>query len=333
MKRRTLIGNERPLLDIASFARRGPSERVSLIAAEVAHALRTARRSPEVVVKVSGGASTLPGVGAHLDYIGREGELEIETDDGLRISERGFKQQILKDWDLDLEERKGARQRAITTRRKAPKLVHNVVFSMPAGTPPEKVREAVHVFARERFALRHRYLMTLHTDQRQPHVHLVVKAVSEQGERLNIREATLREWRRDFASRLRELGVETNATDRSVRGVSKPHKTDGIHRAAMRRDSTHYRERVQTVADELGRGAVTPEAGQKKLTATRSAVVSGWNAVAEWLDVNGRPREALAVRKFVAQMLAPRTEKQWIADNLQKTLQKIRGRESPERSH
>ena len=120
MKRRIDRERERPLLDIASFARRGSSDRVTLIAAEVAHVIRTARYSPEVVVKVSGGASTLRGVGAHLDYIGREGELEIETDDGQRISERGFEQQILKDWDLDLEERRGARQRAITRSTRAP---------------------------------------------------------------------------------------------------------------------------------------------------------------------------------------------------------------------
>jgi hypothetical protein len=174
--------------------------------------------------------------------------------------------------------------------------------------------------------------MVLHTDQPQPHVHLVVKAVSEQGERLNVRKETLREWRRDFASRLRELGVEANATERAVRGVSKSSKTDGIHRAAMRRNSTHYRERVQTVADELRRGGVRPETGQAKLSATRSAVVSGWHAVADWLDVNGRREDALEVRKFVSRMPPPRTEKQQIASELQKILQQMRRRDEPERS-
>ena len=45
--------------------------------------------------------------------------------------------------------------------------------------------------------------MVLHTDEGHPHVHLVVKAVSEQGERLYIRKATLRGWRPTCASRLR----------------------------------------------------------------------------------------------------------------------------------
>jgi hypothetical protein len=37
------------------------------------------------------------------------------------------------------------------------------------------------------FALKYRYAFTLHTDDPDPHVHLVVRAVSEQGQRLNIR--------------------------------------------------------------------------------------------------------------------------------------------------
>jgi len=36
---------------------------------------------------------------------------------------------------------------------------------MPAGTPPEKVQAAVRNFAREEFALKHCYVMALHTDE------------------------------------------------------------------------------------------------------------------------------------------------------------------------
>jgi len=83
---------------------------------------------------------------------------------------------------------------------------------MPRGTPSPKLLAAVRDFAREEFALKHRYAMVLHTDQDHPHVHLVVKAMSEEGRRLNIRKATLWEWRRDFARHLRAHGVAANAT-------------------------------------------------------------------------------------------------------------------------
>ena len=58
------------------------------------------------------------------------------------------------------------------------------MFSMPPGTPPDKVLAAVKNFAREEFGLKHRYAMVLHTDEPHPHVHMVVKAMSERGVRL-----------------------------------------------------------------------------------------------------------------------------------------------------
>src|SRR5205807_8235010 len=76
---------------------------------------------------------------------------------------------------------------------RAPKLVHKIMLSMPPGTPPKGVLEAARNFAREEFALKHRYALVLHTGEPHPHVHLVVKAVSEQGVRPNIRKATVRE--------------------------------------------------------------------------------------------------------------------------------------------
>src|ERR1700683_3106434 len=209
-----------PLLDIASYARRGPGHRDRLSPAEVQQITRTVRRTPEVMVKVlSRGGQDLGAVRRHLDYLRLrdDGELELETDDGQRLSGEGASKDLLNDWDLDLEEHR--RQSDLDARRsRSPKLVHKLMFSMPTGTPPEKVLAAVKNFTREEFALKHRYAMVLHTDEPHPHVHVVLKAVSEQGQRLHIRKATLREWREQFAEYLRALGVPANATQRYVRG-------------------------------------------------------------------------------------------------------------------
>jgi MobA/VirD2-like, nuclease domain len=214
MRKRTVdLGAERPLLDIASYGRAGPATSRSLTQLEISHIRRTVTRVPEVMLKVSGGARTLQGVRTHFDYIGREGRGVIETDDGDRIREKGFEKALVENWDLDLDVQRQHTQRAIAAGRRTPRLVYNLVFSMPKGTPADKLQRAVRVFAREKFA-RHRFAMALHTDQGHPHVHMVVRAKGEQGERLNIRKATLREWRRDFAQRLREQGVEANATER-----------------------------------------------------------------------------------------------------------------------
>jgi Relaxase/Mobilisation nuclease domain len=309
------LARHEPLLNIASYGRRGPAHR-PLTRAEVEHVSRTVRRVPEVMIKVSGGAHTVRGVRAHLDYIGREGEGVVETDDGAQLEGKGFEKALVKDWDLDLEEDRRHTERAIAAGRRPPKLVHNLVFSMPKGTPADKVHEAVRKFTREKFALKHRYAMALHTDQGHPHVHVVVKAVSEQGERLNIRKATLREWRQDFARYLRELGVQANATERAVRGEVKPQKSSRIHRAIMRGASTFHRDRSESISRELSQGVLKPGPGKDQLVNTRREVVRGWEATAQLLDSQGQRELAGQVRGFVDRMPPPRTERQWIADQL-----------------
>lgn len=315
-KRRIVdIQEQVPLLDVASYGRRGPVHR-PLSKAEVAHISRTIRHVPEVVVKVSGGARTPRGVAQHLDYIGREGRGEVQADDGERLQGRGFERALLDDWDLDLEAHRRHTERAIAAGRKQPKLVHNVVFSMPKGTPPEKVLRAAQVFAREKFALKHRYLMALHVDQGHPHVHMVVKAVSEQGTRLSIRPHTLREWRRDFAQYLRDLGVEANATERAVRGETRTTKRDGIYRAVLRGQSTHMRARAEAVARGLAAGGLRPDPGKHVLLETRWAVLDGWRGLADVLDRDGNPQLAEVVRRFIERMPPPLTEKETMGRQL-----------------
>jgi hypothetical protein len=304
-----------PLLNIASYGRHGPGHRLPS-KEEIAHISRTVRRVPEVVIKVSGGARSLRGVAQHLDYIGREGRGEVQTDDGERLQGRGFEKALLEDWDLDLEAQRRRSERAIVTGRKPPKLVHNLVFSMPKGTPADKVLRAVQVFAREKFAPKHRYAMALHVDQGHPHVHMVVKAVSEEGVRLYIRKPMLREWRRDYAGYLRDLGVEANATERAVRGETRRSKHDGIHRAILRNESTHMRQRVGAVARELAAGRPKHEAGKNVLVETRKTVIDGWLGLVEILERQGNLPLSRAVRRFAETMPPPMTEKEAIARRL-----------------
>jgi hypothetical protein len=153
------LGREKPLLDIASYGRAGPA---SITRAELELIDRTVRRSPEVVVKVSGGARTLAGVEGHLRYIGRSGRLALESDSGERVGGKGIESVLIEDWNLDLEARARRTQRSIRAARKPPKLVHNLIFSMPAGTPPKLVLRAVRKLARDQFGSDHRYALVLH---------------------------------------------------------------------------------------------------------------------------------------------------------------------------
>src|SRR5882672_2625608 len=280
MARPFRLSIEEPLLNIVSYGRGGPRENGGrLTTAQVEHIRRTVQRVPEVVVKVLSRASNDFGAaGKHLDYIGRYGELGLETDDGEQREGR-IGMTLLNEWDIDIDDARRQSALAATRGRQPSKLVHKLMFSMPPGTPPEKVLAAVKNFAREQFALKHRYAMVLHTNEPHPHVHMVVKAMGEDGQRLNIRKAMLREWRREFARHLRELGVAANATERVVRGENWPQKKDGIYRAAQRGASTHWRERAETVARAIANGGLTPESGAERIRETRRKVVRGWREV------------------------------------------------------
>jgi hypothetical protein len=308
----------RPLLDIASYARHGSGRRDRLSPAEIAQIARTVGRVPEVVVKVlSRNSTTTASVGKHIDYIVRKGELELETDGGERLGGRGIGRHLLEDWDLDLDEHRRHAELPPALGRDPPKLVHKLMFSMPPGTPPVAVLAAARVFLREEFALKHRYAFVLHTDEPHPHVHAVVKAVSEQGVRLNIRKATLREWRAKFARHLRAQGIEANATERGVRGVTQKAKKDGIYRARQRGESTYYRTRGEEVADALVRGGTPVEDGRRTLIETRKAVVRGWLTVADLAATSGESDLAKTVRRFVDELPSPLTEREWFTGQLQ----------------
>lgn len=323
----------RPLLDIASYARRGPGRTDRLSPAEVAQIARTVGRTPEVMVKVlSKGGQSAGAVQRHLDYLGRGGELEIETDDGEQLKGKGVEKALLEDWDLDLDTHRRRSDLAARNGRAQPKLVHKLIFSMPAGTSPDKVLAATRKFAREQFGMKHRFAMALHTDEPHPHVHLVLKAVSEQGVRLNIRKATLRDWRNDFARYLRAEGVAANATERAVRGESRKAKKDGIHRAMLRGRSSFVRAQVEAVAKSLLSDTARVEPGWATLHGTRQEVLRGWHDVAMQLVEHGQRDLAYAVQRFSAAMPPVRTEREWVAKRLREHTRLIKaGLEPPQR--
>jgi Relaxase/Mobilisation nuclease domain len=330
MSKRTFrIREGAPLLDIVSYGRGGPTATGNkLTPAQVAQIRRTVRRTPEVVVKVLPRASNdLRSVSKHLDYIGRKGEIELETDYGESLSGQMGKT-LLDDWDLDLDDVRRQGALAATNGRKLPKLVHKLMFSMPPGTPPDKVLGAVRNFAREEFWGQHRYTLTLHTDEPHPHVHLVLKAVSEQGVRLNVKKLTLRYWRSEFARNLRLLGVEANATERAVRGETRKAKKDGIYRASLRGVSTYVRGQAESVAAEMIKWNVPAEPGKRILVETRRQVEDGWRTVALNLVREGHQDLAWDVQRFVDRLSPPQTERELVAHELHQRLH-----EPPTRSY
>ncbi len=306
-----------PLLDIVSYGRGASHDNGGRFTPDqIEQIRRTVQRVPEVMVKVLPRASNdFKAAGQHLDYITRYGQLALETDDGDRLEAENGKA-VLEGWDVDIDALRRQAALTATKGRKPPKLVHKLMFSMPAGTPPDKVLGAVRNFAREEFWGQHRYAFVLHTDEDHPHVHLVLKAVSEQGVRLNIKKATLRYWRSEFARHLRELGVPANATDRAVRGQYRKAKKDGIYRASLRGDSTYVRAQAEAVASELLEGRLRVERGKSQIVETRRNIEHGWRTTIGLLRNQGQSELAAFVARFVDQMSPPATEKELVATAL-----------------
>ena len=190
---------------------------------------RTRHLTPEVLIKVvSPGSNVLDSIEHHFRDIDQRDNHALERDDSEPFRGKGAARRLMESWGLDALSRRAPPLRwgHVTP----PKLIHKLILSMPSGTPPEKLLEASRNFAREQLAPLHRYVLALHTDERHPHVHLVIRAMSEKGVRLNIRKAVLRDWRRGFAQHLRALGVAAKATRQTTRPASRAGELRGIYR-------------------------------------------------------------------------------------------------------
>ena len=174
--------------------------------------LSAASKAPQVLIKIprrKGNSRGLRAVKSHLDYLSRYGKLKIEDQDGLVYLGKNGRKDIVEDlrgYGIAMESKK---REAI-----------NFVFSMPPGTPPNLVKDAVRKTAEQEFH-NHLYYFTLHTDEAHPHVHLCVLLKGRNGKRLNPRKGDLQRYRIRFADHLRELGVECTATRRYYNGLAK----------------------------------------------------------------------------------------------------------------
>jgi len=304
---------DQPLFDFFGGGRGGPTHSSRLSGAQIEQIRRTVGGAPEVMVKVTGGGGSVGGVAAHFAYISHEGERDLEADDGQRVSKQGQKE-LLKDWHLELMA--GQYRKLQDSKGRRVKLVHNIVLSMPAPTPADKVLAAAKSFAREKFALKHRYAMALHTHQQHPHVHLVVKAEDEHGRRLHIDKALLREWRQDFARMMREQGIAANATVRAVRGQSRRSARDARYRTQRHGTSYALLARIKTVIEELSKTGTVSDPARSKLQQTRQMVLSGWKGIADRLDAQGEIVLAGDVRYFARHLPSVLTDRERLAQQL-----------------
>ncbi len=168
---------------------------------------RIVRKAPEVVVKVTGRQRGGSHVKAHLAYIGRKGDIEIETRDGEILTSKDDIAERAAEWSDTLQWRSRPTVSSVS-----------LIFSMPEGTDADKVLGAVRALAHAELSDNHDYVLALHTDTPRPHVHLTVQAEGLDRTRFNPRPVQLNRFRETFARELRARGVAAEATPRRARG-------------------------------------------------------------------------------------------------------------------
>lgn len=195
----------------------------------VAKLIRVLNKAPEVLVKVSGSGKSQGHTLAHMTYISRNGKLVGENERGQKIEGTEEVKELFGQWGFDAKNSEKSRAKSI-----------HIVLSMKKGTDPNAVLWAAREFALEKFAANHQYFMVLHTDTDHPHVHLAVKAQGFDMTWVKRSKADLQEWREIFAARLREQGVQAEATPRRARGVAQKAKTQPMYHMERDRKKDSY---------------------------------------------------------------------------------------------
>ena len=279
-----------------------------------------AKKHPEVMVKIpkrlSQNSKGLRGIRNHLDYVSRNGEVELETHTGEKLYGKKDVKRLLHQWQKSGIPEESRHREAI-----------NIVLSMPAGTPPEAVKNAAREFAAEQFP-NNQYAFALHHEAERegepphPHVHLCVLMQNDMGERLNPRKNDLFEWRVRFAEKLRDEGVQCAATKRPQRGKTQKAE-NSIVRAVKQRGVQPKRitQRNRQVAQAFRNRSEPAHPYLDKAARTRDTLADEYAQIARALYLEGYKIEA----KLVGQ-LKKRLDTQDFTTQMQREYRQLRAR-------
>lgn len=279
--------------------------------------IATVCKAPEVMVKISGGGKDMRSIKAHFDYISRNGEVEIEDEQGIIHQGKEEVRDVRDAWKgAGIPYENGKRREAF-----------NIVLSMPPGTDRAAVKDAARAFASELFC-NHQYVFASHDDEKHPHVHLAVKAVDLDGVRLNPRKADLQHWRETFAEKLREQGIEANATPRQLRGVVKKADKQAVRHINKEHGKGRRKEPARVTASQRKAAELEAKTGRKhinpaqdNISARRKQVQHDFGTVARALVAGGREDQQLALEivQFIKQMPPVKTRHMEQVEALQRT--------------
>lgn len=285
---------------------------------------RTVRRVPEVIVKISGSGRGMKRIKSHIEYISRNGSVDLEDQYG--ESARGMQavNDILDEWrygGFPIAEESNKRE------------AFNIVLSMPPGTDREAVTNAAREFAQDEFSKNYSYVFATHTDEKHPHVHLCVKSMGRDGTRLNPRKADLQQWRERFAEKLNANGIEANATRRPVRGKTiKSVKQQAIHIQKRGIKNRNHQGQMEAVIDTVQYGIEAANPLAAKISKSREHVVKHFKAASLILERSSNPKDkelAKEIDVFVRAIPMVETTREKIQRSFWEERKKVGQRKGP----
>lgn len=179
---------------------------------------------------------------------------------------------------------------------------YHLLFSARAGTDADAVLSSAKAVLDE-LAPGHKFVVAHHPETGHVHVHAMVSAVSETGERLNFRKADLYKWRETYAEKMQERGIEMVATNRMDMASSRPFNMRQAGAVARNQKDSRYRisegtkQRVSAKREQI----IEP----KTAVANGNGIAAGWRDTAAVLyGLNAAPASIERAQGFANVVLS-----------------------------
>ena len=174
---------------------------------------------------------------------------------------------------------------------------YHLLFSAKAGTDAKAVMSAARAVL-EDLAPGHRFVLAHHAETKHVHIHAMVQARSDEGDRLKFYKADLVKWREAFAEKARERGIAMVATKRFDHVATRPFTKE--HAGAYNRAKSDPRYRVNRETVQRVEAKKAKEIDRELLVANGAAIGGAWQRTATMMRAAGISGPVLAAADTLA---------------------------------
>lgn len=173
---------------------------------------------------------------------------------------------------------------------------YHLLFSARAGTDAQAVLAAARAVLEER-APGHKFVLAHHAETKHVHIHAMVQARSNDGERLTFYKADLHAWREAYAQKAREHGIAMVATRRYDHAMSRPYTKE--HAGAYKRAQNDPRYQVSDKTVARVEDKQQRRIDRRLLVANGEPIAAVWQRTAAVMRAAGVTGHALTAAEAI----------------------------------